>query len=129
VSKPVGFTGLKIEAHAILVDEKVCVVYMNDERVATLYFKPTERLVKFLYEPNLIRLRVDRRIPGTLDFDSDVLRETEVFFRKWLFDRFIIVNADGLAWSGSCWVPKGGDVQICNFDTEQEARDYWERKP
>lgn len=47
------------------------------------------------------------------------------------FDRWIIVHPihNGLAWSGAHWVrhseglPTGG-IQVCNFDTEQDADDY-----
>jgi hypothetical protein len=51
-----------------------------------------------------------------------------------LFDRWIIVavtdrgeiveGLTGLAWSGSRWVPIGGNVQISNFDTRSEAENY-----
>lgn len=54
--------------------------------------------------------------------------------RKGLFDRFYIFHPTMcipyLAWSGSTWVPATpegvptGGVQVCNFLTEQEARDY-----
>lgn len=45
-----------------------------------------------------------------------------------LFDRWIIRHPwdDNLAWSGMRWVPIKGDVQICNFGSEQEARKYAE---
>lgn len=45
----------------------------------------------------------------------------------WLFGRWLIVPAqepDGFAWSGSRWVPIGGAVQVCNFDTESQAAGY-----
>jgi hypothetical protein len=46
-----------------------------------------------------------------------------------LFDRWIIVPVApepeaGLAWSGSRWVPIGGPVQVCNFDTDSQAAGY-----
>jgi len=44
-----------------------------------------------------------------------------------LFDRWIIVPAEYpgvLGWNGSRWVPSGGPVQVCNFDTREQARDY-----
>lgn len=46
-----------------------------------------------------------------------------------MFDRWIIVphlcKAPGdWAWSGSRWVPIDGSVQVCNFSTKDEARDY-----
>lgn len=46
--------------------------------------------------------------------------------QQWLFDRWILVNAgnEDLAWSGSRWVEIGGSVQVCNFDTQTEAREY-----
>lgn len=31
---------------------------------------------------------------------------------------------DTLAWSGSRWVPLGGDVQVCNFLSKEAARTY-----
>ena len=51
--------------------------------------------------------------------------------RKGLFDRWYIFNPlMPWAWSGSRWVaateeglPTGG-VQICNFASEEEAREY-----
>lgn len=45
------------------------------------------------------------------------------------FGRWIIVKRNDamLAWSGSQWVLIGGDVQICNFPTEDEARQYAEK--
>lgn len=44
-----------------------------------------------------------------------------------LFDRWIIVPEFGrndFAWSGSRWVPIGGPVQVCNFDTRSAAEGY-----
>ena len=45
-----------------------------------------------------------------------------------LFDRWIIVpepaSAAHFAWSGSRWVPIGGRIQVCNFDTESAAAGY-----
>ncbi len=50
------------------------------------------------------------------------------------FDRFIIVHpaSDFWAWSGSRWVGTVGGVptegvQLCNFSSEAEAREYAER--
>jgi hypothetical protein len=42
---------------------------------------------------------------------------------------YIVRVEDGLgwgwtAWSGSRWVPLGGDVQVCNFATKDEAAQY-----
>jgi hypothetical protein len=51
----------------------------------------------------------------------------EVFLRKDLFSRWIIVTANSdLAWSGSQWVAVGGNVQISNFDLWEEAATYAE---
>jgi hypothetical protein len=52
--------------------------------------------------------------------------------REGIFDRWYIFHPtrDDLAWSGSQWVPSSpeglptGSFQVCNFFTEQEARDY-----
>ena len=43
-----------------------------------------------------------------------------------IFKRWIITHLDNdeLAWSGSRWVPIGGSVQICNFDTRGQADGY-----
>lgn len=42
-----------------------------------------------------------------------------------IFDRWILVDPDKrLGWSGSRWVPIFGDVQVSNFDTRDDARDY-----
>lgn len=54
------------------------------------------------------------------------MRTTDCYIRKGAFDRWIIVNGDDLAWSGSRWVahknglPTGG-VQVSNFESDQEA--------
>jgi hypothetical protein len=54
--------------------------------------------------------------------------------RVGIFDRWFIRHPHNItkAWSGSQWVPCGYDgvphlVQVCNFETEQEARDYCEK--
>lgn len=52
--------------------------------------------------------------------------------RQGLFDRWYLFHplSDEMGWSGSRWVacnPRGlptGDVQLCNFASEQEAREY-----
>jgi hypothetical protein len=46
--------------------------------------------------------------------------------RKNPFGRWIVVNAEypWLAWSGSRWVPLGGNVQISNFEWRTEAVRY-----
>lgn len=51
--------------------------------------------------------------------------------RKGILGRWFIFHPHNLikAWSGSRWVNCGYDgqpydVQVCNFDSEQEARDY-----
>lgn len=41
------------------------------------------------------------------------------------FNRWILVDSEErLGWSGSRWVPIDGDMQISNFDTRSEAREY-----
>lgn len=42
------------------------------------------------------------------------------------FMRWIIVQRldQKLAWSGSRWVPILGDIQICNFESPEEAHAY-----
>ena len=60
---------------------------------------------------------------------------SEPTFKKGLFDRWYIFHPWNItqAWSGSRWVPcmtNGfpiGDIQVCNFETEKEAREYWMR--
>ena len=54
------------------------------------------------------------------------MTRTRVKLRQDLFNRWIITPADagGFAWSGSRWVPIGGSVQVCNFDTETQADSY-----
>ncbi len=64
------FTGLKIEKHAIL-NNKMCVVYQDGERVACLYFHPHERKTVVIYEPDKTLLKVSRRIPGTYGFEEE----------------------------------------------------------
>lgn len=51
--------------------------------------------------------------------------------RQGLFDRWFIFHPHNVtrAWSGSDWVSCGPDglphmVQVCNFDNEEQARDY-----
>ena len=57
--------------------------------------------------------------------------------RQGIFDRWFILHPTFFhpanvrkGWSGSSWVPcteegvPAADVQVCNFTTEQEARDY-----
>ena len=51
--------------------------------------------------------------------------------RKGILDRWIIFHAynNQKAWSGTRWAPCEWDgtplsVQVCNFETEQAARDY-----
>jgi hypothetical protein len=43
-----------------------------------------------------------------------------------LFGRWILLQQTNqkLAWSGSRWVPIGGDVQLCNFDSAEAAHFY-----
>jgi hypothetical protein len=50
---------------------------------------------------------------------------------RWIEDplgRWIIVNDQNEAWSGSQWVPHRNklpvNVQICNFPTREEAQTY-----
>lgn len=52
-------------------------------------------------------------------------REDHISFRAEL-GRVIIAHPTRpfLAWSGSRWVPIFGSVQICNFDSEADARAY-----
>jgi hypothetical protein len=56
----------------------------------------------------------------------------KVKFRKDIFNRWLLVNPDNVreAWSGWRFVdidatgmPTGG-VQVCNFDSRDEAEDY-----
>jgi hypothetical protein len=52
--------------------------------------------------------------------------------RQGLFDRWYIFypSSEPRAWSGSRWVPANpngiptGQFQVCNFSTEEEAREY-----
>jgi hypothetical protein len=56
----------------------------------------------------------------------------ECILNQGIFDRWFIGHPKlrDAAWSGSRWVPCGpmgeptGGVQVCNFETEQEAREY-----
>lgn len=55
----------------------------------------------------------------------------QVVLRKGIFDRWILVNPrnDREAWSGTRWVAHidglpAEQVQICNFDSEEEASEY-----
>jgi hypothetical protein len=65
------------------------------------------------------------------DGDDPVLtyRIARGAFRRW----YIFHPTDWcLAWSGSRWVPTidgipTGGVQVCNFETEAQAREYAER--
>jgi hypothetical protein len=45
-----------------------------------------------------------------------------------IFNRWYILHPedDTRAWSGMRWVPTMGTVQLCNFGTEEEARQYAE---
>lgn len=51
-----------------------------------------------------------------------------VYIRQHLFDRWIVIDGEHteLAWSGSTWVPIGGNVQVSNFDSWEEAAAYAE---
>ena len=51
--------------------------------------------------------------------------------KQGIFDRWFIQHPHNIvkAWSGSQWVPCSVDgtpymVQVCNFETEAEAREY-----
>ena len=58
-------------------------------------------------------------------------KEAVYSVQQGVFGRFIITHAEhpGLAWSGSAWVqhcdglPAVG-IQLCNFDSEEDADDY-----
>lgn len=61
---------------------------------------------------------------------APAIRLAEGFLGHW-----IIVNGqdESLAWSGSRWVPHRhgyptGDVQVCNFETREEAKTYAEER-
>ncbi len=45
-----------------------------------------------------------------------------------IFNRWYILHPriETLAWSGMRWVPSLGNVQLCNFGSEEEARKYAE---
>ena len=45
----------------------------------------------------------------------------EPFFRRWIITQY---ENEECAWSGSRWVPIGGCVQICNFDSRAQADSY-----
>lgn len=61
-----------------------------------------------------------------------LLDTRECIIKQGIFDRWYILNAydDELGWTGSSWAscsPDGyptGMYQICNFESEQEAREF-----
>lgn len=59
-----GFTGLRIEPHAVLTNETICVAYLDGRRVAVIYFHPALREVKVMHE-GPVTLTVDRRTAST----------------------------------------------------------------
>ena len=58
------FTGLRLEPHQVLPDEQICVAYIEGRRVGVVYFHPTLRTLKVMYE-NEVVLTVDRRTSKT----------------------------------------------------------------
>lgn len=74
------------------------------------------------------------RCGETFVVEAEKMGEGEIMkcvIRKGIFDRWFIFHPDNIvkAWSGSRWVtcsydgnPRG--VQVCNFESEQEARNY-----
>lgn len=59
-----GFTGLRLEPHSVLTNERVCVAYLDGKRVAIVYFHPSRREVRVVHE-GPVQLTVDRRTSST----------------------------------------------------------------
>lgn len=57
------------------------------------------------------------------------LPDMRYFIRQSLFERWVIVQAanERFGWSGLRWVPIGGQVQVCNFDSAHDADQYARR--
>lgn len=52
---------------------------------------------------------------------DDAYRITTGIMLRWIIQH---PQDDHLAWSGMRWVPMNGTVQICNFASEEDARQY-----
>lgn len=92
------------------------VVTLRIENVASR----REDLVSWMIEERS-RIRYERQ--------GGVMKPNHCRVKRWgMSERWIIVSAidESMGWSGSQWVPLGGDVQICNFGSIPEAVIYAE---
>jgi len=82
------------------------------------------RIVSKKREIQKPRKRGEHEYPGGL---GQVPVKQKVKVRPYLqFNRWAVLKADdlSLAWSGSRWVPIFGNVQVSNFSTAADAKDY-----